>query len=173
MRIFEPLLIEQQKVHRVGLEPTTKNLRGSCSTIELAMLLESEYGRLVKIVSLLFHRNARNYCRVAIRGKQNFRPRRGRPSLGRLSLDARDNLVICASRSLRASQGNGPDLHSTHHFWLHKTSVPPARTYLMLCLRRRDGTKSQFHASRSCKMAADSRRNCVHVCVSLSAQVPR
>ena len=47
--------------------------RGSCSTIELAMLLESEHGRLVKIASLLFHWNARNYCRVAIRGKQNFR----------------------------------------------------------------------------------------------------
>jgi hypothetical protein len=140
---------------------------GSCSTIELAMLLESQHGRLVKIASLLFHWNARNYCRVAIRGKQNFRT-----ATKASFFDARDNLVISASRSLRASRGNRPDLHSMLHFSLHKASDPLARTHLMLCLGRRDGSKSQSHVSRSCKIAADSRRNCVHVCELVGAGAP-
>ena len=35
---------------------------GSCSTIELAMLLESEHGRLVKIASLLIAADSRRNC---------------------------------------------------------------------------------------------------------------
>ena len=48
---FSSKFSNQQKVHRVGLEPTTKRLRVSCSTIELAM-------RGVKI-----HSYGGNFCK--------------------------------------------------------------------------------------------------------------